>query len=170
MHFTQYHDRAWGLIQTKPNFEKPTRKYVENIGLPCYLPLLREVKSKYRTSYLPMFRNYLFAAWNINDRRSLAMCKNIINRIETPPGCDSEIIEQMEFLYKLEQLSEVYDVNLRTALRLPKRQLEKIKSGPLAGFTGYWKELNGQKIFAITMNMLDNKLEATIGGAELTCE
>lgn len=147
MHFTQYHDRAWGLIQTKPNFEKPTRKYVENIGLPCYLPLLREVKSKYRTSYLPMFRNYLFAAWNINDRRSLAMCKNIINRIETPPGCDSEIIEQMEFLYKLEQLSEVYDIDLSFVLSarsilFPKGAKRVTgRSGLLTNSSRNWKEI-----------------------------
>lgn len=162
MYFTQYNGRAWGLIQTKPNFEKLTQKYIESIGLPCYLPLIRQVKSKYRISYLPMFRNYLFVAWNITDRHSLSMCSNIVNRIEIPLGCDSEIIKQMESLYRLEQLSEVFNVNLQTALRLPKRQLKKINAGPLTGLTGYWKGINGKKMFAVIMNVMDCQFEATI--------
>lgn len=98
------------------------------------------------------------------------MCKSIVDRIETSPGCDSEIIEPMESLYRLEQLSEVRHVNLHAALMLPKRQLKKVKSGPLAGFSGYWKELNGKKMFTIIMNVLDSKFEATIDGAGLICE
>ena len=150
MHFIQYPDRAWGLVQTRPCFEKKVLQYIERCGLPCYLPLARQVKSRYRISHLPIFRRYLFAAWNIHDRRLLAMCSNIVNYIEVPPGCDTDIIAQMESLYKIELLSE--------------------PRGPLKGFTGYWKELNGKYVFAVIMNVLECKFEATMDGAGLICD
>lgn len=169
-HFKTYPDRGWGLVQTKGNFEKQTRRYVESIGLPCYLPLVRKVCSKYRTSYLPIFRNYLFVAWGVNDRRSLVMCNSIVNYIEVPPGCDTDIIAQMESLYKIELLSETREINLQNLLRLPKKRLQTIRSGSLKGFTGYWKELNGKKMFAVIMNVLDSKFEAIMDGTGLICD
>ena len=170
MHFIQYPDRTWGLVQIRPCFEKKVLQYIERCGLPCYLPLARQVKSRYRISHLPIFRRYLFAAWNIHDRRSLAMCSNIVNYIEVPPGCDTDIIAQMESLYKIELLSETREINLQNLLRLPKERLQIIRSGPLKGFTGYWKELNGKYVFAVIMNVLECKFEATMDGVGLICD
>ena len=54
-------------------------------------------------------------------------CDNIVNYIEVPPGCDTDIIAQMESLYKIELLSETREINLQNLLRLPKeRPAERI--------------------------------------------
>ena len=97
-------------------------------------------------------------------------CDNIVNYIEVPPGCDTDIIAQMESLYKIELLSETREINLQNLLRLPKERLQIIRSGPLKGFTGYWKELNGKYVFAVIMNVLECKFEATIDGVGLICD
>ena len=48
--------------------------------------------------------------------------------------------------------------------------VQTIRSGPLKGFTGYWKELNGKNVFAVIMNVLECKFEATVDGAGLICD
>ena len=35
---------------------------------------------------------------------------------------------------------------------------------------GYWKELNGKYVFAVIMNVLECKFEATMDGAGLICD
>lgn len=67
MQFQQYIDRAWRLVYTRYKSEKQVRAILEENGISCYLPLIKHVHSKYRTTYRPIFDGYLFVP---GDRKS----------------------------------------------------------------------------------------------------
>ena len=168
--FRQYESRAWGLLHTRRHHEKKIRAYFEHNGLPCYLPTLTKVRSKYHPSYLPMFPGYLFCAWGEEDHAIVANCPGIANRIQSQPGCDDDIIRQMEALYKIERLSETCDVDLNREPLAQKIKMVTVKCGPLTGSPGYWKEIDGKKYFAMTLNLMDTAFEVTIDGTSLDAE
>ena len=113
MDIAHYADRAWGLIYTRAYHEKLVAKYLKNSGIPVYLPCLYKNRSKYHRSKSPMFKSYLFAAWNKNDRIALHSCSSIASFMETPLDGDTEIIEQLERLSQLEELSKPMTIPLR---------------------------------------------------------
>ncbi len=166
----RYENRAWGLLYVGHAKEKKARTYLEYHNIPCYLPVLKKVRSKYRTIYQPMFGGYLFAAWGQEERSIVTHSPHLVNYIETSIGSDGDTIEQMQSLYKLERLSETENVDLQPREQSGKRELKTIKSGPMAGFSGYWKEINNKMQFVIIMNVLDTQFEATIDGIGLVCE
>lgn len=174
--FRQYESRAWGLLHTRCHHEKKVQAYFEHNGLPCYLPTLTKVRSKYRTAYFPMFTGYVFAAWGPEDQSVVSCCPSIVNRIRTEPGNDSDIIRQMETLYKIEQLSETCDIDWDSALSTQNTLSTKgkkkvtVKSGPLAGSSGFWKNVDGKKYFAMTLNLMDTAFEVIIDGTSLNVE
>ncbi len=170
MFFQQYSDRWWGLLHVRYQGEKKAHLYLKRSKIPCYLPVLKKVLSKYRTVYQPIFRGYLFAAWGVDDYSIISHCPNLVNYVETSPGADGNIIEDMKSLCKLEQLSEAENVDLQPNEQAGKQELKIIKSGPMAGFSGYWKEINGKMQFVVIMNVMDTQFEATIDGSGLVCE
>ena len=113
MDIAHYADRAWGVIYTRAYHEKMVEKYLKNSGIPVYLPCLYKNRSKYHRSKSPMFKSYLFAAWNKNDRIALHSCSSIASFMETPLDGDTKIIEQLERLSQLEELSKSMEIRLR---------------------------------------------------------
>ncbi len=170
MCFQQYSDRGWGVLYVKHSSAKKVCIYLEQCGIPCYLPVLKKIRSKSRTVYYPMFSGYLFAAWGVADYSIMSHCPYLVNYVETSPGADGNIIEDMKSLYKLEQLSETENVDLLPNEQAGKQKLKIIKSGPMAGFSGYWKERNNKMQFVVIMNVMDTQFEAVIDGSGLVCE
>lgn len=168
--FRQYESRAWGLLHTRCHQEKKARTYFEHNGLPCFVPTLTKVRSKYRTSYLPMFPGYVFAAWGPEDESVVSYCSSIVHHIQTELGNDEDIIRQMEMLYKIEQLSKTCDVDLSREPLAQKMKMVTVKCGLLAGSPGYWKEIDGKKYFAMTLNLMDTAFEVAIDGISLDAE
>ena len=152
-HFLQYSDRAWGLIRTAKQSEKYVYAYFADNKLPCYLPCLRQVISKYRSVRRIMFPCYLFVAWGDQDFQIMKNCYHISHRIQSEVNADNDIIEQMEDIYRIEQLSEIGDFPL-TKTASNQSKLIKLHSGPLKGMRGHWVNLtNGQSQFNVCLNL-----------------
>ena len=158
-HFLQYHDRAWGLIRTTKKSEKYVYTYFTDNKLPCYLPCLRQVISKYRSVRRIMFPCYLFAAWGDQDFQLVKNCHHISHLIQSEINADNDIIEQMEDIYRIEQLSEIGDLPL-TKTASNQSKLIKLHSGPLKGMRGYWiNSSNGQSQFNVCLNIVGTRYE-----------
>ena len=104
-HFLQYNDRAWGLLRTTSKSEQYVLSYFTGYNIPCYLPHIRKVISKNKSVRRIMFPCYLFVAWGDQDFQIMKNCYHISHRIQSEVNADNDIIEQMEDIYRIEQLS-----------------------------------------------------------------
>ena len=155
-HFLQYQDRAWGLIRTEGRNEQYVYTYFAENNLPCYLPTMRKVISKKRTVRRIMFPCYLFVAWGKHDNPIVDNCNHISHRIQSDLNADKDIIEQMEDIYRLEQLSEIGDLTLRKSSSIHSRPV-KINFGLLKGMKGRWDNSNG--LFIVCLNIAGTRYE-----------
>ena len=153
-HFQQYNDRAWGLIRTEGSNEQYVYTYFANNNLPCYLPSMRKALSKTKSVRQLMFPCYLFVAWGKHDTPIVDNCNHISHRIQSEINADKDIIEQMESIYRIEQLSEIGDFPL-TKTASNQSKLIKLHSGPLKGMRGHWvNSTNGQCQFNVCLNIV----------------
>ena len=158
-HFLQYGDRAWGLVRTSKQSEKYVYAYFADNKLPCYLPCLRQVISKYRSVRRIMFPCYLFAAWGDQDFQFLKNCHHISHLIQSEINADNDIIEQMEDIYRLEQLSENWDFVLKKT-QFDQTKLVKLRYGILKGMKGHWvNSASGQSQFNVCLNIVGTRYE-----------
>lgn len=157
-HFQQYTDRAWGLIRTADRNEQYVSAYFAKNNLPCYLPSIRKVISKRRSVRRIMFPCYLFVAWGNQDIPIMENCYHISHRIQSEINADKDIIEQMEEIYRIEQLSEIGNLSLRKVPINHSRPI-KIQSGLLKGMKGRWDNSNGKKQFHVCLNIAGNRYE-----------
>ena len=157
--FQQYSDRAWGLIRTTSKSEKYVCAYFAEQKLPCYLPQIRQVVSKYKSVRRIMFPCYIFAAWGAQDFQIMKNCHHISHRIQSEVNADDDIIAQMEDIYRIEQLSEIGDFPL-TKTSSNQSKLIKLHSGPLKGLKGHWvNSTNGQSQFNVCLNIVGTHYE-----------
>ena len=155
-HFLQYNDRAWGLIRTAGKSEKYVYAYFTENKLPCYLPSMRKAISKTKSVRRVMFPCYLFVAWGNQDIPIVDNCNHISHRIQSDLNADKDIIEQMEDIYRIEQLSEIGDLTLRKTSSIHSRPI-KINFGLLKGMNGRWNNSNGQ--FNVCLNIAGTRYE-----------
>ena len=106
-----------------------------------------------------MFPCYLFVAWGDQDFPIMKNCYHISHRIQSEVNADNDIIEQMEDIYRIEQLSEIGDFPLaKTSSNQSK--LIKLHSGPLKGMKGHWvNSTNGQSQFNVCLNIVGTHYE-----------
>ena len=157
--FQQYSDRAWGLLRTTSKSEQYVLSYFTGYNIPCYLPHIRKVISKHKSVRRIMFPCYIFAAWGNQDIQLVKNCHHISHRIQSEVNADSDIIEQMEDIYRIEQLSEIGDFPL-TKTASNQSKLIKLHSGPLKGMRGYWvNSSNGQSQFNVCLNIVGTHYE-----------
>ena len=103
-----------------------------------------------------MFPCYLFVAWGKQDIPIVDNCYHISHRIQSEINADKDIIEQMEDIYRIEQLSEIGDLTLRKTSSIHSRPV-KIDFGLLKGMKGRWNNLNGQ--FNVCLNIVGTRYE-----------
>ena len=158
-HFLQYDDRAWGLIRTTSKSEQYVYSYFAGNKLPCYLPSIRKVISKTKSVRRLMFPCYIFVAWGNQDIPIMKNCYHISHRIQSEVNADDDIIEQMEDIYRIEQLSEIGDFPLKKTSS-NQSKLIKLHSGPLKGMRGHWvNSTNGQSQFNVCLNIVGTRYE-----------
>ena len=133
--------------------------YFTEHKLPCYLPYIRKVISKHKSVRRIMFPCYLFVAWGNQDIPIMENCHHISHRIQSEINSDKDIIEQMEDIFRIEQLSEIGDFPL-TKTSSNQSKLVKIHCGPLKGLKGHWvNSSNGQSQFNVCLNIVGTRYE-----------
>ena len=103
-----------------------------------------------------MFPCYLFVAWGNQDIPIMENCYHVSHRIQSDINADSDVIEQMEDIYRIEQLSEIGDLTLKKTSSIHSRPV-KIDFGLLKGMKGRWDNSNGQ--FNVCLNIAGTRYE-----------
>ena len=106
-----------------------------------------------------MFPCYLFVAWGDQDIQIVKNCHHISHLIQSEVNADNGILEQMENIYRIEQLSEIGDFPL-TKTASNQSKLVKLHSGPLKGMKGHWvNSTNGKSQFNVSLNIAGTHYE-----------
>ena len=86
-------------------------------------------------------------------------CYHISHRIQSEVNADNDIIEQMEEIYRIEQLSENWDFVLKKT-QSDQTKLVKLRYGLLRGMKGHWgNSSNGQSQFNVCLNIVGTHYE-----------
>lgn len=135
---------CWYVVETCPRYERRVENDLAARGLKSYLPLVRrrqwhaETKAshgQYRTTEVPAFSRYLFAAANDaeGDYSDFYAIRAVSNCLKVIP-----IANQAKFKRELQAIEESIRLNpaMQPLLNLSPGSYCNILSGPLMGHTG----------------------------------
>jgi transcription antitermination factor NusG len=146
-------DRQWWCIYTLSRREKDLMRKLAALQIPHYGPVIpkryRSPNGRLRTSFVPLFPNYVFL-FGSEEERYQAMTTNCISR------CNP--IKDHEQLVK--DLSQIYEV-IGTGVPLtPEARLEpgnrvRVKSGPFANYEGTVIRREGKTRLLLSIHFLE---------------
>lgn len=145
-------ETRWWAVYTRSRQEKKLMRSLGRLEIPFYCPLipqrLRSSGGRSRTSYLPLFRNYLFMRCDGFDRHR-AFESNVISRT-------IEVSNGLELIHDLRQIRRLIELGapLTQEARLQPGTPVRIKSGYLAGIEGRILQRQGQTHLLVAVNFL----------------
>ncbi|MEM8668798.1 MAG: transcription termination/antitermination NusG family protein [Planctomycetota bacterium] len=127
-------EETWWLLYTKSRQEKQIMRHLRQLDLPHYGPQIphrrRSPAGRIRTTYAPLFNNYVFLCGD-NDARYQAVCTGCVQQA-------TEITDAAQFIQDLRQVRSLIDlgVPLTVESRLEPGQRVRVRSGAFAGYEG----------------------------------
>ena len=146
-------DRKWWCIYTLSRREKDLMRKLTSLEIPHYGPMIpkryRSPNGRLRTSYVPLFPNYVFM-WGDEDDRYQAMTTNCISKC-------NPINERERLVKDLRQIFNVVDAG--TALT-PESRLEpgnrvRVRTGPFMGYEGTVIRREGKTRLLLSLHFLE---------------
>jgi transcriptional antiterminator RfaH len=145
-------EACWWAVYTRSRQEKELMRGLLRLEVPFYCPIVpqrfRSPGGRSRTSYLPLFRNYLFMHCDGYDRYR-ALKTNVISRtIEVKNG--PELTRDLRQIQRLIELGAplTLEAQLQPGTRV------RIKNGPLTGIEGLILKRQGQNHLLVAVNFL----------------
>ena len=149
----QENDKKWWCIYTLSRREKDLMRKLASLKVPHYGPMIpkryRSPNGRLRTSYVPLFPNYIFMWGDENDRYQ-AMTTNCIS--------NCSIIEDRERLVAdLRQIQAVVaaGVALTPEARLEPGNQVRVRTGPFAGYEGIVIRREGKTRLLLSIQFLE---------------
>lgn len=153
-------ERKWYCIYTISRREKDLMRKLYAKSVPFYGPIIekryRSPSGRLRTSFIPLFPNYVFLFGNEDDR-CIAMKTNCISKCT--------LIEQPERLVAdLEQIFYVIKtgVGLTPEGRLEPGNAVRVKTGPFAGYEGTVIRREGKTRLLLSVHFLEQGISIEI--------
>ena len=146
-------ERNWWCIYTLSRREKDLMRKLAAKEIPHYGPVIpkryRSPNGRLRTSYVPLFPNYVFMFGN-DDERYQAMTTNCISRC-------SPIKDQEQLVVDLRQVSAVINIGvpLTPEARLEPGNKVRVKTGPFAGYEGTVIRREGKTRLLLSIHFLE---------------
>ena len=130
----QEHDQNWWALYTLSRRKKELTRRLRCLEIACYCPTIannkRSASGRVRTSYIPLFQNYVFIYGDATDRHK-ALTTNCISR-------DLRVADGATLTQDLRNLQRLIDLGapLTAESRLQPGQKVRIRSGMLRGMEG----------------------------------
>ncbi|MCH2179386.1 MAG: KOW motif-containing protein [Mariniblastus sp.] len=146
-------DRIWWCIYTMSRREKDLMRRLASMKIPFYGPVIpkryRSPNGRMRTSYVPMFPNYIFM-FGSEPERSQAMTSNCISRYD-------EVVDSDQLVADLKQISSVVSagIALTPESRLEAGNQVRVRTGPFAGYEGMVVRREGKTRFLLSIRFLE---------------
>ncbi len=165
--YSQFDPKAagWWCLYTQSRQEKVLMRHLLNRGVAYYCPMIekrvRSPQGRMRTSYLPLFSNYVFLRGTDDDRR-LALSTNCV--------LASKPIRQPDYL-----VHDLWQISVAVSTGIPmtaEQKLEQgdpvvVKSGPFKGFEGFIIRRAGTTRFLIFLRYLEQGVSMEIDEGSL---
>lgn len=143
---------SWWVIYTLARREKELMRRLRTLEIGFYCPLIprrtRSPGGRTRTSYVPLFANYVFM-WGDDAQRQLALTTNCISRcLQVGDGAGLA-----------RDLRQVRDLISRGAPLTPEARIEpgqivRVKSGRMAGLEGVVVKRRGRQWLLVSVEFL----------------
>lgn len=160
--YPEFDPRAvgWWCLYTHSRQEKALMRHLAGRGVAFYCPMIekraRSPQGRIRSSYLPLFTNYVFLRGTDDDRR-LALTTNCI--------LTSRPIRQPDFLVRdLWQINRALlsGIAITAEQKLTQGDPVIVKSGPFKGFEGFVLRRAGTTRFLIHLRYLEQGVSMEI--------
>ncbi len=144
--------RDWWCLYTRSRQEKELARRLTGLKIPHYAPMIpkryRSPNGRIRTSYIPLFPNYVFFLGN-EDERMDALATNCISRC-------TKVTERQRFIADLQQIQSLIGsgIPMTPEGRLEKGNRVRIKNGPFAGYEGVVLRREGKTRFVLSLHFL----------------
>ena len=158
-------EQTWWLVYTKSRQEKQMMRRLRRLDLPHYAPQIpqrrRSPSGRIRTSYTPLFNNYVFLCGD-NDVRYQAICTGCVIKA-------TEITETERFLADLRQVRDLVamDVPLTVESRLGAGQDVRVRTGPFAGYEGTILRREQETRLLVCVRFMDQGVSVKLDDCQL---
>ncbi len=151
---------GWWCLYTQSRQEKVLMRHLLNRGVSFYCPMIekrfRSPQGRMRSSFLPLFSNYVFLR-GTDDERRVALSTNCV--------LASKPIRQPDYL-----VQDLWQISIAVASGVPitaEQKLEQgdpvmVKSGPFKGFEGFIIRRAGTTRFLIFLRYLEQGVSMEI--------
>lgn len=152
--------RQWMCIYTMSRREKDLMRKLTSWKIPFYGPIIpkrfRSNAGRLRTSYIPLFPNYVFM-FSSEEERYRAMTTNTISTCS--------IVEEHEQL--VVDLRQIYEIIRADVPLTPESQLEagnpcRVRTGPFQGYEGIVVRRDGKTRFLVSIRFLEQAVSMEI--------
>ena len=153
-------EQRWYCVYTLSRREKDLMRKLAAWQIPFYGPVIekryRSPKGRLRTSYVPLFPNYVFLRAS-DSQRYQALTTNCVSRC-TPVNDEEQLV------HDLKQLSEVIaaGVGLTPEARLEPGNLVRVKTGPFAGYEGTVIRREGKTRLQLCVQFLEQGISIAL--------
>ena len=153
-------NRKWWCIYTLVRREKDLMRKLLSKSIPFYAPVIpkryRSAAGRIRTSYIPLFANYVFMFGDESDRYE-AMTTNCVAKYT--------IVKEPEQLVEdLRQIRTIInaDIPLTPEANLSGGDRCRIKSGPFRDYEGVVVRRGGKTCFLVSVRLLEQSVSMEI--------
>ena len=143
----------WWCVYTLSRREKDLMRRLRVFEIAHYAPIIpkryRSPNGRLRTSYIPLFPNYVFMFTN-DAGRNRALTTNCISKC-------NEISDSDELVRELKQIHEIIkiDVPLTPEAKLESGNFVRVRSGPFAGYEGTVLRREGKTRLLLCIQFLE---------------
>ncbi len=158
-------DRPWWAMYTLARQEKKLMRLLIKGEVGFYAPVIprryRSPAGRVRTSYEPLFANYVFVCGD-EVARHAAVCTGCVSRW-MPVGQPSELVQDLKQLHGLIQM----DAPLSPERRLEPGEKVRIRSGPFAGYEGVVFRRDRETRLQVSVRFMDQGVSVAVEDCQL---
>ncbi len=155
----------WWCIYTNSRREKDLVRKLVAASIPCYSPVVpkryRSPNGRLRTSYIPLFPNYVFMLGRETDRAT-ALMTNCISK------CDL-VTDREQLVHDLKQVHQIVaaDIPLTPEAKLTPGNYVRVRSGPFANYEGTVLRREGKTRLLLSIRFLEQGVSMELDEALL---
>lgn len=155
----------WWLLYTKSRQEKQLMRQLHRQQVPHYGPQVeqrrRSPSGRVRTSYAPLFTNYIFLCGG-DEERYTAICTGCILKA-------AEITDVQPLLEDLEQISSLVNMGVPLSIegRLLPGQPVRVKNGAFAGYEGVVIRRDQETRLLVSVRFMDQGVSVKLDDCQL---
>lgn len=157
--------QSWWLMRTKSRQEKQLMRILRAVGVSHYAPQItqryRSPSGRVRTSYVPLFGNYVFVCGD-NEARYEAVCTGYVIKHE-------EVIQVERLVADLRQIRDLiqFGAPLSVEERLEPGQRVRVKNGSFAGYEGEVLRRDQETRLIVSVHFMDHGVSVKLDDCQL---